>query len=226
MDSPEPIEPDTPTPRGATFRGAVWLAGMLGLGFMGGVIVATIQRPPFDPPKPAPIALSKIESTLEADQTYFVVFDRATDVLRTEGWSPAEVGGGLWFAWCAQQRCTVQVPNVQASGDQEVAFAAAPFDYPDAPEQQVEVLLNGASLGSRAMRSGLSVTLVPARKALWREGQNELTFNFAYAQPPEAHAEQADARKLSAAFRWLVINGGRTSTPPSSPSPQGGGPPQ
>jgi hypothetical protein len=68
------------------------------------------------------------------------------------------------------------------------------------------VSLNGKDLGERPFPPGGGVMRIPAPKAVWEPGLNEVRFDFAYAEAPKDHsADNKDPRKLSASFRWLAV---------------------
>jgi hypothetical protein len=159
------------------------------LGLVIGVIVTTVVRKP-------PI-----------DETRFVNFDTGSRALLGAGFSNPEGSGDDAFAWCSARTCKVTVYS-RGEVDRTIAFQAAPYSFPNAPQQSVTVLLNGAPLGSHKLPGGVSVMRVKAPKATWLLGPNELRFDFGYAEAPKDHVPgNGDPRKLAAAFVWIAMTG-------------------
>jgi hypothetical protein len=140
-------------------------------------------------------------------ETRFLNFDKATASRLLKGWSnPEGLPDGHSFAWCAAKSCSIRLYSY-ALGDRMLAFQADPFMFPNAPQQMVTVYLNGTSLGARKVNHG-AVIRIPAPQSAWVSGNNEVRFEFGYAESPSDHSqENHDPRHLSASFHWLAVAG-------------------
>ncbi|HEX8151760.1 MAG TPA: hypothetical protein VF698_01485 [Thermoanaerobaculia bacterium] len=121
------------------------------------------------------------------------------DELLGDGWANAEAN----LRWIVARRATVAIPRGET-----IRFSAMPLAHPSLPRQTVRVLLNGVEAATIAMHPDWREYEV--RPASWRDGMNELAFEFAFAVAPSSLDPNAhDARTLAAAFDWIAIDGGR-----------------
>jgi hypothetical protein len=169
------------------------------LGVITGVFVSSMVR------KPPPV------------ETRFLNFDLASVSRLRSGFSrPESLPDGNSFAWCEAKSCSVTLTSY-AAGDRVIAFHADPFRFPDAPQQTVKLWLNGKSLGSKKLVHG-AVTRFPAPHAEWKSGENELRFEFGYAEvPKEKTPDNPDDRHLSASFHWLAVAEAAKAAPKKKP---------
>jgi hypothetical protein len=138
--------------------------------------------------------------------TRFLNFDPASgaEALR-EGWSSFERGAdGSTYVWAAAREARI-VTQQSADSDLLVVFLCWPFWYQGAPEQTIGLSVNGTVAETVRLSPDRRVYTVYVRRDLWRAGENELTFAFAYVARPLDHGKGADDRTLAAAFDWLEI---------------------
>lgn len=101
--------------------------------------------------------------------------------------------------------------------DRLVRFRAWPFSWEGAPPQSVTLSVNGARVATLSLPGGAAVQGVVTPAAAWRDGENALAFEFAWAEAPKDRVPgAADARTLAAAFDWIEVVPVR---PVSSPQP-------
>lgn len=157
------------------------------LGVILGVFVSSMAR------KPPPA------------ETRFLNFDLQSRSRLLSGFSrPEQLPDGNSFAWCEAKSCRVTLTSY-ATGDRVIAFQADPFRFPNAPPQTVKLSLNGKSLGSKKLVHG-GITRFPAPQTQWKSGENEIRFDFGYAEvPKEKTPDNPDDRHLSASFHWLAV---------------------
>ncbi len=90
--------------------------------------------------------------------------------------------------------------------DRVVRFRAWSFLYPTAPEQTVTLYVNGTRIDAAGLYREPRVVTFVVPKALWKKGENELRFAFAWAEAPKDRTPGSDdSRTLAAAFDWLEI---------------------
>ena len=94
----------------------------------------------------------------------------------------------------------------RADGDRLVRFRCWPFSFPGAPPQTLTLFVNDQKAEALTLGGEPRVYAIAVPRALWKRGQNELKFVFAYAESPKDRVSGAtDERTLSAAFDWLEI---------------------
>jgi hypothetical protein len=146
--------------------------------------------------------------TLYPQGTRFLNFD-------PESMSPGALGNawsgfehaenGDTFVWCAAGSCTVFV-DAPGERDRLLRVRLWAMRYPGAPAQITTANLNGVQIDRRDLGEGPVVWAFPAAATAWKEGKNELRFDFTYAEAPAEHDPgSSDARTLSAAFDWIEI---------------------
>lgn len=121
------------------------------------------------------------------------------------GWSGFEqLDTGDSFSWCAAKSCTL---NLNASkADQFVRVRAYPYTYPSSPAQTIALKVNGTPVGSQTLTGGPTVYRFKVPAATWKDGKNEVQFEFAYAEAPKVHfPTSTDDRTLAAAFDWVDV---------------------
>jgi hypothetical protein len=142
-------------------------------------------------------------------ETRFLNFDAESTPEDTlaHGWSSFEMtqATGDTFVWCAGRSCSVRVWS-RADGDRFVRVRLSAFKFPDAPAQTVTAFVNETPIGTQPVAGAMSIVSFRAPRAAWRNGANEVRFDFAYAADPKSKFPSADdTRQLSAAFDWLEI---------------------
>jgi hypothetical protein len=115
------------------------------------------------------------------------------------GWSLAERNGkGIW---AVAKQADLQF-SVEQSRAYIIRFWALPFSYDGAPNQQVLVTMNGATVGVVDMASGKQFNeyAVSVPIGLVQPGLNTLSLSFAYASTPTEVGYGRDDRTLAARF--------------------------
>lgn len=111
--------------------------------------------------------------------------DWTGDPYRGEGWAGNETVFGATANWASADRAEIFFP-VRGGGDRRLSLQIAPFVYPNAPAQQVEVRLNDQPLNTSTLPENWQTieTVLPAAQLI--DGLNRLTLHFAHtAQPRE-----------------------------------------
>jgi len=112
---------------------------------------------------------------------------------------------GDTFVWAHGREARVSVVS-RADGDRLVRFRCWPFNFPGAPPQTLTLFVNDQRAEALTLGGEPRVYAIAVPRALWKRGQNELKFVFAYAESPKDRVSGAtDERTLSAAFDWLEI---------------------
>jgi hypothetical protein len=138
--------------------------------------------------------------------TRFLNFDAASgpEALRT-GWSSFESAPeGDTYVWADAREARLEVRS-GADSDQVIRFRCWPFWFEGAPAQTALLRLNGTAVETVRLAPDRRAYTVYVPRELWREGSNDLTFAFAYAERPSDHAAGQDTRTLAVAFDWLEI---------------------
>ncbi len=137
----------------------------------------------------------------------FFNFDKETTPKErlVRGWSGYELmPEGDTFVWCQAKACVLRVDTTKA--DHAVRARAFAYSFPGAPPQTMNVFVNGALVGSRPVTGAPSVLKFDAPAGSWKDGPNELRFEFAYAEMPKDRIPGSqDPRALSAAFDWVDV---------------------
>jgi hypothetical protein len=120
------------------------------------------------------------------------------------GWHRDEGDGNDTFVWSDGLQSVLKIP-FPTRGDIQMDFEVLPFEFPNAPQQRVMIILNGTEIEERSLRSGrhhYSVTL-PGNVLL--KPINTLEFRYAYAEAPRnVLSGSPDNRQLSVA--WFAID--------------------
>ncbi|HTQ06298.1 MAG TPA: acyltransferase [Polyangiaceae bacterium] len=121
------------------------------------------------------------------------------------GWSGFEqTRDGDSFSWCAAKACSVTVDATKA--EQFVRLRGFPYMYPGGPTQTLKVSVNGTPVGNQTLTPSPTVYQFKAPASVWKDGRNELTFEFTYAQAPKAtDPASPDVRTLAAALDWVQV---------------------
>ena len=108
---------------------------------------------------------------------------------------------GEWFRWSIGNRSSILVPLKQAR-DYELTLLVRPYE--GALPNRVGLRVNGeVQLQRRVIgRGGLRWTLP---RPLWRNGINELRFEFAKTSRPSEAGNSSDSRELAVAVYRLEL---------------------
>jgi hypothetical protein len=138
-----------------------------------------------------------------------------------EGWADAERAEHNAFRWALGGRAAINIPR-WGSRDRVIRFVTMPMDHRSLPPQNVRVSLNGAPAGVVELRPGWSTGEVSAPAQLWKNGLNEIVFEFArFAAPARLDRAANDDRLLAAAFDWISITD--RGVRPAAATPAAGG---
>lgn len=112
-----------------------------------------------------------------------------------DGWFLREQAPEYSFRWSADDESVIVVP-LKESDDYRLEIQCAPFAYPDAPPQTLELMVNGTVLDTIAVEPGLKIYAreIPARYI--RPNLNQFRFRYGYATSPAALGMSADSRRL------------------------------
>jgi hypothetical protein len=119
-----------------------------------------------------------------------------------EGWYGPEQDGATSFRW-ASRSAFLEVPLDHAA-DLVVQIDARPYQPPNAPPQQLTLVVNGVASGPLGLASGWHPAIVAVPRANWRSGVNHLELRLAYAARP-ADAGIPDGRALSASIDAISV---------------------
>lgn len=120
-----------------------------------------------------------------------------------DGFEKTELGDT--FVWAHGREARVSIVS-RADGDRLVRFRCWPFLFTGAPPQTLTLFVNDQKTDVLTLGGEPRVYAIAVPRALWKRGQNELKFVFAYAESPKDRVSGAtDERTLSAAFDWLEI---------------------
>ncbi len=128
------------------------------------------------------------------------VIDIGTDATRPlliDGWSWDETRrDGTTFAWGTGGRSEIEFFLVEARR-LRATLRCFPFRYPGAPDQRVDVSVNGQPSGRVALETGLREypLTIPAEALV--AGRNRVTLAYAYSTRPRDVRETEDARRLA-----------------------------
>ncbi|MCB0197217.1 MAG: hypothetical protein KDJ65_35045, partial [Anaerolineae bacterium] len=109
--------------------------------------------------------------------------DWTSDPYRGHGWAGNETVFDATGNWATAAEAEIFVP-VRGSGDRQLALQIAPFSYPGAPEQQVEMRLNDAVLDSYPLHDGWQTIELSLPETGLINGLNRLTLHFAHTAQP------------------------------------------
>lgn len=141
------------------------------------------------------------------EETRFLNFDPETTAGHlVSGWSGWEkTPENDTFVWAQAPEARMRVTNAGGS-DRVVRFRAWSFRYPNAPEQTVTLSVNGTQIDAAGLYREPHVVTFVVPKSIWKNGENEFRFAFAWAETPKDRIPGSDdSRTLAAAFDWLEI---------------------
>jgi len=119
-----------------------------------------------------------------------------------EGWSDRERDGEGTFRWAVTTRSRLIVPL--RLGDRVLRMRLAPFVFPGAPPQFVDVWINRREAGHVEVRQGMHDYDFPFSLPTGRYPV-EIEFRYAWARSPEEVGLSDDARPLAVQFDYLQL---------------------
>ena len=143
--------------------------------------------------------------------------DRCAPLERFDGGGSSIVPGSGWSrpdrstvgdeeetsAWVDGREARVSFRTPPVPGSHFYA-SLRPFSYPGAPQQTLQVVLDGKTAGSLPLRPGWQEVRLPLPELVGSR-PHTLSLRFAHATAPSAVVESGDTRELAASFRTLAI---------------------
>ncbi|HEX8172113.1 MAG TPA: glycosyltransferase family 39 protein [Thermoanaerobaculia bacterium] len=125
-----------------------------------------------------------------------------------DGWQGPEGNADDAFRWATGTRATLYLPRFAARAA-TLRFRVMPLDHPSLPRQTMRVTLNGTALAQLTLASDARDYAVPAPATAWRDGVNEIVFDFGRARAPSTlYPGSTDSRELAASFDWIAVDDG------------------
>lgn len=150
------------------------------------------------------------------DDTRFLNFDAESSTgALVSGWSGFEkMETGDTFSWVQSRQAKLLV-QARRREDRLVRFRCWAFAWDGAPQQVATLFVNETKIDAVPLTGAAKVYSLPTPAAAWKDGPNEIRFEFTYAEAPKDRIPSfTDERTLSAAFDWLEI------VPPLPPEPK------
>jgi hypothetical protein len=132
-------------------------------------------------------------------------FDNSDPLFVGTGWTGPERGTeAVSFRWAVGRRAELLVPG--GSGAAELSLRARPFPVPDGRPQEMEIRVNGKSLGNFVMEAGWRSYRVTVPADARQPYLDHLALHFARATAPaDVRAGSRDRRRLAAAVDELAL---------------------
>ena len=141
-----------------------------------------------------------------AAERWMVEFSDADRDALVVGWAGPEVSRetGTSFTWATALTAVVRLDLVSL-GSGTLHLRCEPFIFDSSVTQTVGVRINNRELGTVTLEPGMTsyALAVPADALV--KGENTVTFEFAYAEAPQAHGLGDDTRPLAAAFEVVRL---------------------
>jgi len=96
------------------------------------------------------------------------------------------------------------VPLVEPD-DYALDLRCAPFTVPGAPEQTVDVTVNGKPVASLRLPPGLTEQHVVIPASVLRANLNRLAFRYGYVRSPTSVGLGEDSRELGVQCDWIKL---------------------
>jgi len=113
------------------------------------------------------------------------------------GWSGREQQPGLSFRWTDAMSSTVLVPLKTNEDDYVLELEWSPFEAPGLPAQIVGIDVNGETVASLSIRSGMHTERVHIPARVLRPNLNQLRFRYLRATSPRELGISEDGRTLA-----------------------------
>ncbi|MEO6325794.1 MAG: hypothetical protein ABIT01_06150 [Thermoanaerobaculia bacterium] len=153
------------------------------------------------------LSFGLLSGCTRVNETRFLNFDaESTTGALGAGWSGFEkTDQNDTFAWCQGKLGRVSF-QCRSGGDRLVRFRCWPFQFPGGGAQSATLFVNDARLESVPLQGDVRVYSVLAPAAVFKNGANEMRFEFTYAETPKDRVPgSTDERTLAAAFDWIEI---------------------
>jgi mannosyltransferase len=130
----------------------------------------------------------------------------ADELVLTSGWAAAEPLGADAFRWAVGRRAVLTFPRAEVR-DRVIRVHAYPLHARQLPQQTARVVLNGREIANVTMPPQWRDYAFQAPAAFWRDGMNELAFEFGRATAPaRLDPAMGDTRELAVSFQWIAID--------------------
>lgn len=135
-----------------------------------------------------------------------VGFSSADQDALTLGWATPETAPdtGTSFTWATALTAAVQL-RLFGEGSGTLHLRCEPFVYDPDVTQTIEVGMNDTSLGRLTLEPRMSDYALEVPAGAFKDGDNTVTFGFAYAETPRAHGLGDDTRPLAARFEVVSL---------------------
>lgn len=131
---------------------------------------------------------------------FLLRFGAGDDVVLGEGWAAPDV-----MRWTIGRRATLVFPRGERHA-RVIRFRAYPLTHASLGAQTLRLSLNGTRLTELTMAPEWREYVVRTPAARWREGMNEVAFEFGRATAPASFdPRSSDHRELATSFDWLAI---------------------
>lgn len=109
------------------------------------------------------------------------------------------------FRWANAKRATIVVPR-WGHRDETISLRVLPLAHPTLPAQTMRVSVNGHELATVTLPNELTGHAIPAPARVWRDGENVVQFDFAFAVAPASlDATSTDTRTLAVRFDSISL---------------------
>ena len=109
------------------------------------------------------------------------------------------------FVWsnAAASKIIVAFPKIDA--DLTMTLRLRPFSFPGLPQQTVEVLFNGQTLGTLPLRDDFETYALPLPESLLTSRAATIQFRYGYSLSPKkaTNGQSQEARQLAVAFDFI-----------------------
>ena len=120
------------------------------------------------------------------------------------GWSRIETSGDFAFRWADAQQSLVLF-RLGNPADSTLVLHCAPFSYEGAPQQRIDIDINGRRLGRLNLQDGWAEYRLPVKASDMIAGVNQIRLTFAHQASPAQVMGSSDQRSLAAAFDWIRL---------------------
>lgn len=130
------------------------------------------------------------------------------------GWSWDETAGdGTTFVWSEGEASALDF-FLARPRELALTFRAFPFTYDGAPEQGVEMVVNGRPVAEVALAPGPGEHRVALPAAALAAGSNRLLLRYRWSRSPAAAGASGDHRRLAVGWDWLRFGDGEGAAAP------------
>jgi hypothetical protein len=132
------------------------------------------------------------------------VGEDADEPFLVEGWFARERAPDLSFRWSAGARSALVVPLKEPAA-YRLDLRCAPFGFPGAPGQTVEVVVNGRSVTTLRLVPGWNDLGVALDAMVMRANLNRIELRYGYSRSPRDAGLGDDERELAVQCDWIRL---------------------